>query len=267
MNIFKLVVDAYQLSDDDAKELFQCDDLTLAKILDGIEKPCLDGIYKLSKKYDISLDLVMNSEATNKKDQAIINSLNDMIEKNNIKKAEDYFYSELVRRGINCISRDKVSEIYDAKNDLIKISAVIVKDNYALYNYVKSTGKNVSPGGYKLNPLRQSKDNIIDSWDMAENVVFILFKNGNLKDKGFNNVILDLDLNVLSTEEANSILKKYQNGTFEFNARNILILINKGACIERFAYTETNSIGNAIDHYEKDVFATLLLKKYCEELL
>ena len=49
MNIFKLVVEAYQLSNEQAKELFKCDETTLIKILDGIEKPSLDGIYNLSK--------------------------------------------------------------------------------------------------------------------------------------------------------------------------------------------------------------------------
>jgi len=191
-----------------------------------------------------------------------------MIEKNNIRKAEDSFYNELIKHGINCITRNKVFEIYDAKKDAVNISHIIIKDNYLLYKYVKSTGKSINPGGVRLDSLKISdRENIIKTWDMADNLVFSLFKKGLLKDKGFNNMALDVDLTGLSIEEANAILKKYQNGTFEFNARNVLMLINNGAYIQRLAYTETNAVGNTINHYENDVFSTLMLKKYCEDIL
>ncbi len=268
MNIYKLVVEAYQLSNEQAKELFKCDETTLVKILDGIEKPSLDGIYNLSKKYDISLDLIMDLESTSKKDQQVLDGLLSRIEKNQRIKAEDEFYNDLIKHRIGCVSRDKLDDVYDSKSNTINIVGVIVKDNYNLYKYVKSKGLGVLPGGYKLNPLRQNdKDNIIDTWDKADNAVFTLFKSGVLKDKGFNNVVLDLSISNLSIEEANEILKKYQDGTLKFDPRHVLILINNGAYIKKFAGTTINSVGFTEDHWEKDVFATLMLKKYCEDIL
>lgn len=266
MNIFKLVVDAYQLSEKDAKELFKCDDLLFKKILDGNEKPSLDGIYNLSQKYGITLDLIMKPEKANKKDQAILDDLNLRIKKIKMSKAEDEFYKKLLKNKITCISRNKITDIYDSENNKINIAGVIVKDNYELYKFVKSLGLDVKPGGYKINPLEEySKGNIIDSWDKAENTVFSLSKSGILKDKGFKNMVLDLNIGGLSVEEANEILKKYQNGTIAFNPRHVLVLINNGAYVQRFAGTTIDNAGFAVDHWEKDVFQTLLLKKYCED--
>ena len=266
MNIFKLVVDAYNLSEEESKQLFQCNDKELVEILRGDQKPSQSRICYISEKYNISLELIMNSKQMNKNDQKVLKELTVMAQKTINDRAES-FYNDLINHGIDFIQKDKLHEIYDMNDDSIIISNVIVRDNYALYNFVKRTGKKVKPGGFKLNPLRQyDKDIVIDSWETAENVVFSLYKNGILKDTDFRKLVLDVDLSALTKEEANVLLKKYLNGTIEFDPHKIIILINNGAYVEKLAYVTLND-GIVENHYEKDVFTTMMLKKYCEEVI
>ena len=95
----------------------------------------------------------------------------------------------------------------------------------------------------------------------------VLFLNGHLRDKDFNKLFTEIQIEKLSLEKACDLLSFYQAGRLEFDPAMVMRLIDHGAVIVRVASTEVDNWGRVVNRYEKDVFATMLLKDYCEKLL
>ena len=267
-NIFALIVEAERLSNEKAMELFDCNEEGLKKILAGEEKPGVKGLYNVNRLYGVSMALMMDGEPNDATDRVVIDQMKAKLAQSHSIARGDEFYQKLVDLGIKSIDREHLFEIYDQDKDLVNISGLIVRDNYELYQAVKSLNVALRPGGYRLNPLREHpEENRVADWHQADTAMRMLFLNGHLRDKNFNKLFAEIQIEKLSLEKACDFLSFYQSGRLEFDPQMVLRLINQGALVIKVASTEVDNWGRVVNHYEKDVFATLLLKDYCEKLL
>lgn len=267
-NIFALIVEAERLSEEKAMELFDCDAEHLKKIVEGEEKPGVKGLYNVNRHYGVSMGLMMDGEPSDATDRVVIEQMKTQLAQSHSVARGDEFYQKLVDLGIKCIDREHLFEIYDQDKDLVNISGLIVRDNYELYQAVKSLGVALRPGGYRLNPLREHpEENRVADWHQADSAMRALFLNGHLRDRDFNKLFNEIQIEKLSLEKACDMLSFYQAGRLEFDPSMVLRLIDHGAVIIRVVAHEIDNWGRPIDRYERDVFTTMLLKEYCEKLL
>ena len=267
-NIFALIVEAERLSDEKAMALFDCDAESLKKIIAGEEKPGVKGLYNVNRQYGVSMALMMDGEPSDATDRVVMEQFKSQLAQSHSIARGDAFYQKLVDLGIHSIDREHLFEIYDQDKDLVNISGLIVRDNYELYQAVKSLGVALRPGGYRLNPLREHpEENRVADWHQADSAMRVLFLNGHLHDRDFNKLFAEIQIEKLSLEKACDMLSFYQAGRLEFDPAMVLRLIEHGAVIVRVASTEVDNWGRVVNRYEKDIFATMLLKEYCEKLL
>lgn len=257
-NIFKLIVDAEELSDEDAMSLFDCDKKTLKQILSGNKTPDLNGVYNINKKYEISLELMIKGKESNSKDEKIIKTLESKISSHKKDLLFNDFVKGIKKNGFS-LSEEQICKIYNAKDDCIYVDNLIEINDYKLYTFVKSLNKTVLKGQIGFSPRTIN-------WNEADKIVLNLFIEDKLMFWG--EIVQTLDFSTLSNEEINGLFKKYQYGQLPFDPQKILKLIELGARItrvENVTYSSANENINLIT--QGDSFTMILLKQYCENLI
>lgn len=202
----------------------------------GKTEPNASQLKKLSKLFNVTIEYIVTGKASDLDSKTIKKPLTQQ------HVLDDYK---------EWLSKILSKEVYDKYNDII-LNLIIQGKKKTRAEKVITVEQILPYNDFDLfDQLHKANLFVSNSWNIIRDLV-----RHSISDIKF------YEFAIKKIENKNELLTPFLKGTLPWNTKIIEMLIKNGAMVEKFFGRYDNS-DNPL--FENDVFATLLLKEYCEK--